>query len=74
MDSRAPEKSKNSKAFDGSSTVVVLSNFTPGRRKYTFKDFNKDLAAHMGVVFHELAGQIEINIDDRKLDLLTLFL
>jgi len=64
------KNSKNSKAFEGSGTVIVLSDFTPSRRKWTFKDFEKDLADHMGVVFHETSGEINTNIDDRKLELI----
>ena len=54
--------------FSGSGTIVVLSSFTPARRKWTFKDFKSNLERHMGVVYHKFAGDLEIFIDGDKLD------
>ena len=52
--------------FSGSGTVVVLSHFTPTRRKWSLTQFEKNLARHIGVVYHKFAGDIEIWINDSK--------
>ena len=50
-----------------SGTIVVLSALTPSRRKWTFKDFEKNLHRTMGVTYHKMAADIELFINQEKI-------
>lgn len=52
--------------LDVSGTVVVLSSITPSRRKWTFKDFTKNLEQLIGVTYHKMASEIEIFVNKEK--------
>ncbi|MDB2528048.1 ATP-binding protein [Alphaproteobacteria bacterium] len=48
-------------------TIVVLSALTPSRRKWTFKDFEKNLAQTMGVTYHKMAADLELYLNNEKI-------
>ena len=53
---------------EGSGTVIVLSGLTPSRRKWSFKDFERNLARAIGVTYYKMAGDLSIFINGKKVD------
>ena len=53
---------------EGSGTVIVLSGLTPSRRKWSFKDFERNLARAIGVTYYKMAGDLSIFINGKRVD------
>ena len=51
-----------------SGTVVILSDFERERRKWTLKEFHKNLMTLIGVTYYRMAGSVSIFVNDKKVD------